>query len=145
MQHIFLPHKWPILLGGSFLVKIDRFHNSGTFRMVQENGRAQMAESPDNLFTGRSIEEIGQIERKIRGDIERKKEELRQMVGERYRPGIHELRPFFVRVTIGRAVRKSLEKRFDRGCRYDNGYETTFTENYFEYRTVKKVATESYY
>ena len=34
-----------------------------------------MAESPDNLFTGRSIEEIGQIERKIRGDIERKKEE----------------------------------------------------------------------
>ena len=56
--------------------------------MVQEN-RAQMAESPDNLFTGRSIEEIGQIERKIRGDIERKKEELRQMVGERYRVGIH--------------------------------------------------------
>ena len=56
--------------------------------MVQEN-RAQMAESPDNLFTGRSIEEIGQIERKIRGDIERKKEELRQMVGERYRIGIH--------------------------------------------------------
>jgi hypothetical protein len=52
--------------------------------MVQDN-RAQMAESPDNLFTGRSIEEIGQIERKIRGNIERKKEELRQMVGERYR------------------------------------------------------------
>ena len=56
--------------------------------MVQEI-RAQMAESPDNLFTGRSIEKIGQIERKIRGDIERKKEELRQMVGERYRIGIH--------------------------------------------------------
>ena len=66
------------------------------FRMVQEN-RAQMAESPDNLFTGRSIEEIGQIERKIRGDIERKKEELRQMVGERYRPGIYEPgRPPFI-------------------------------------------------
>jgi len=56
--------------------------------MVQEN-RAQMTDSPDNLFTGRSIEEIGQIERKIRGDIERKKEELRQMVGERYRIGIY--------------------------------------------------------
>ena len=112
--------------------------------MVQENGRAQMAESPDNLFTGRSIEEIGQIERKIRGDIERKKEELRQMVGERYRPGIHELRSCTL-VTMGRAVRKSLKQRFDRGCGYDNSYETTFTENYFEYRTVKKVTTESYY
>ena len=55
---------------------------------MQEN-RAQTTESPDNLFTGRAIEEIGQIERKIRGDIERKKEELRQMVGERYRIGIH--------------------------------------------------------
>ena len=42
-------------------------------------------DDPDNLFTGRSIEEIGAIEQKIRGDIERKREELRQMVGERYR------------------------------------------------------------
>ena len=42
-------------------------------------------EDPDNLFTGRSIEEIGAIEKKIRSDIERKREELRQMVGERYR------------------------------------------------------------
>ena len=29
--------------------------------------------SPDNLFAGRSIDEIGEIERKIRGDIERKR------------------------------------------------------------------------
>ena len=29
--------------------------------------------TPDNLFAGRSIDEIGEIERKIRGDIERKR------------------------------------------------------------------------
>ena len=50
--------------------------------MVDANAKH---ESPDNLFTGRSIEEIGAIEKKLRGDIERKREELRQMVGERYR------------------------------------------------------------
>ena len=92
MQHIFLSPNWSIFRGGSFFYQNRLF----SFRMVQEN-RAQMAESPDNLFTGRSIEEIGQIERKIRGDIERKKEELRQMVGERYRPGIYEPgRPPFI-------------------------------------------------
>ena len=69
-----------------------------------------MAESPDNLFTGRSIEEIGQIERKIRGDIERKKEELRQMVGERYRIGNHGPDcPFSLLKAGHKAVRKSLK------------------------------------
>ena len=51
--------------------------------MVEETrGRA---EDSSSLFAGRSIEEIGAIERKLRSDIERKREDLRQMVGERYR------------------------------------------------------------
>lgn len=37
------------------------------------------------LFEGYNTEDIRLIERKVRGDIEQKKEELRQMVGERYR------------------------------------------------------------
>lgn len=37
------------------------------------------------LFELYNTEEIRQIERKVRGEIEQKKEELRQMVGERYR------------------------------------------------------------
>ncbi|XP_013380864.1 conserved oligomeric Golgi complex subunit 1 [Lingula anatina] len=37
------------------------------------------------LFEKFTVDEIRQIERKIRSDIERKKEDLRQMVGERYR------------------------------------------------------------
>lgn len=41
--------------------------------------------NPNDLFTGKTVEEIGQIEKKLRNDIERKKEDLRQMVGERYR------------------------------------------------------------
>lgn len=40
---------------------------------------------PAALFERYSTEEIRRIERKVRGDIEQKKEELRQMVGERYR------------------------------------------------------------
>lgn len=40
---------------------------------------------PDILFENHSIKEIQEIEKKLRNDIERKKEELRQMVGERYR------------------------------------------------------------
>lgn len=37
------------------------------------------------LFERYNTEEIRRIERKVRGEIEQKKEELRQMVGERYR------------------------------------------------------------
>lgn len=37
------------------------------------------------LFERYNTEEICRIERKVRGEIEQKKEELRQMVGERYR------------------------------------------------------------
>ncbi|XP_039979446.1 conserved oligomeric Golgi complex subunit 1 isoform X2 [Xiphias gladius] len=40
---------------------------------------------PASLFERYNTEEIRRIERKVRGDIEQKKEELRQMVGERYR------------------------------------------------------------
>ncbi|MBN3292357.1 COG1 protein, partial [Polypterus senegalus] len=40
---------------------------------------------PTALFERYSAEEIRGIERKVRGEIEQKKEELRQMVGERYR------------------------------------------------------------
>ncbi|KAG8201702.1 hypothetical protein JTE90_012766 [Oedothorax gibbosus] len=39
----------------------------------------------DVLFENHSVKEIQEIEKKLRNDIERKKEELRQMVGERYR------------------------------------------------------------
>ena len=41
--------------------------------------------NPNDLFTGKTVEEIALIEQKLRNDIERKKEDLRQMVGERYR------------------------------------------------------------
>lgn len=44
-----------------------------------------MAVGTDLLFENHSIKEIQEIEKKLRNDIERKKEELRQMVGERYR------------------------------------------------------------
>ncbi|XP_073538642.1 conserved oligomeric Golgi complex subunit 1 [Phyllobates terribilis] len=40
---------------------------------------------PSALFEAHSAEEIRGLERKVRADIEQKKEELRQMVGERYR------------------------------------------------------------
>ncbi|XP_022257947.1 conserved oligomeric Golgi complex subunit 1-like [Limulus polyphemus] len=39
----------------------------------------------DTLFEHHTVKEIQDIEKKIRNDIERKKEDLRQMVGERYR------------------------------------------------------------
>ncbi|XP_071037043.1 conserved oligomeric Golgi complex subunit 1 isoform X2 [Parasteatoda tepidariorum] len=39
----------------------------------------------DGLFENHTVKEIQEIEKKLRNDIERKKEELRQMVGERYR------------------------------------------------------------
>lgn len=38
-----------------------------------------------SLFERYSTEEIRQVERRVRSEIEHKKEELRQMVGERYR------------------------------------------------------------
>ncbi|KAM4664663.1 conserved oligomeric Golgi complex subunit 1 isoform 2-T2 [Discoglossus pictus] len=40
---------------------------------------------PGTLFEAHSAEEIRVLERQVRGEIEHKKEELRQMVGERYR------------------------------------------------------------
>jgi hypothetical protein len=51
-------------------------------------GRVWDNESDTNaLFQQHTVDEIRQIERKTRMDIEKKKEDLRQMVGERY----HEL------------------------------------------------------
>ncbi|XP_054722129.1 conserved oligomeric Golgi complex subunit 1-like [Uloborus diversus] len=44
-----------------------------------------MTVGTDILFENHTIKEIQEIEKKLRNDIERKKEELRQMVGERYR------------------------------------------------------------
>lgn len=41
-------------------------------------------EGTDSLFQQYTIKEIQDIERKLRNDIEKKKEDLRQMVGERY-------------------------------------------------------------
>ncbi|XP_028398941.1 conserved oligomeric Golgi complex subunit 1-like [Dendronephthya gigantea] len=42
-------------------------------------------EDAQNLFQKHSVVEIRELEKRARGDIERKKEELRLMVGERYR------------------------------------------------------------
>uniref|UniRef100_A0A4W3K645 Conserved oligomeric Golgi complex subunit 1 n=1 Tax=Callorhinchus milii TaxID=7868 RepID=A0A4W3K645_CALMI len=42
-------------------------------------------QDPATLFERYGTEEIRQVERRVRGEIEQKKEELRQMVGERYR------------------------------------------------------------
>uniref|UniRef100_A0A3Q2QGW3 Conserved oligomeric Golgi complex subunit 1 n=1 Tax=Fundulus heteroclitus TaxID=8078 RepID=A0A3Q2QGW3_FUNHE len=47
--------------------------------------RVSDIKDPTALFERYSTEEIRRIERKVRGEIEQKKEELRQMVGERYR------------------------------------------------------------
>ncbi|KAJ8345527.1 hypothetical protein SKAU_G00297200 [Synaphobranchus kaupii] len=47
--------------------------------------RVSEIRDPAALFERYSTEEIRLIERKVRGEIEEKKEELRQMVGERYR------------------------------------------------------------
>ncbi|XP_045500873.1 conserved oligomeric Golgi complex subunit 1 isoform X1 [Colias croceus] len=44
---------------------------------------------PDHLFQTYSIAEIDQIQKKLQYEIERKREELRAMVGERYRDLIH--------------------------------------------------------
>ncbi|KAJ7989890.1 hypothetical protein DPEC_G00309170 [Dallia pectoralis] len=47
--------------------------------------RVSEIQDPAVLFERYNTEEIRVIERKVRGEIEQKKEELRQMVGERYR------------------------------------------------------------
>uniref|UniRef100_A0A3B5LQ09 Conserved oligomeric Golgi complex subunit 1 n=1 Tax=Xiphophorus couchianus TaxID=32473 RepID=A0A3B5LQ09_9TELE len=47
--------------------------------------RVSEIKDPAALFERYSTEEIRRVERKVRGEIEQKKEELRQMVGERYR------------------------------------------------------------
>ncbi|XP_041673339.1 conserved oligomeric Golgi complex subunit 1 isoform X2 [Cheilinus undulatus] len=47
--------------------------------------RVSEIKDPTALFERYNTEEIRGIERKVRGEIEQKKEELRQMVGERYR------------------------------------------------------------
>ncbi|XP_028455468.1 conserved oligomeric Golgi complex subunit 1 isoform X1 [Perca flavescens] len=47
--------------------------------------RVSEIKDPAVLFEGYNTAEIRSIERKVRGEIEHKKEELRQMVGERYR------------------------------------------------------------
>ncbi|XP_023692748.2 conserved oligomeric Golgi complex subunit 1 isoform X1 [Paramormyrops kingsleyae] len=47
--------------------------------------RVSEIRDPAALFERYNTEEIRAIERKVRGEIEQKKEELRQMVGERYR------------------------------------------------------------
>uniref|UniRef100_A0A8D3AUB1 Conserved oligomeric Golgi complex subunit 1 n=1 Tax=Scophthalmus maximus TaxID=52904 RepID=A0A8D3AUB1_SCOMX len=47
--------------------------------------RVSEIRDPAGLFERYNTEEIRRIERKVRGEIEQKKEELRQMVGERYR------------------------------------------------------------
>nr|XP_020499879.1 conserved oligomeric Golgi complex subunit 1 isoform X1 [Labrus bergylta] len=47
--------------------------------------RVSEIKDPAVLFERYNTDEIRRIERKVRGEIEQKKEELRQMVGERYR------------------------------------------------------------
>lgn len=47
--------------------------------------RVSEIKDPTVLFERYGTDEIRAIERKVRGEIEQKKEELRQMVGERYR------------------------------------------------------------
>ncbi|KAJ2949499.1 hypothetical protein O0L34_g15422 [Tuta absoluta] len=44
---------------------------------------------PDQLFQTHSISDIDQVQKKLQYEIERKREELRAMVGERYRDLIH--------------------------------------------------------
>ncbi|CAH4021526.1 unnamed protein product [Pieris brassicae] len=44
---------------------------------------------PDQLFQTHSIAEIDQVQKKLQYEVERKREELRAMVGERYRDLIH--------------------------------------------------------
>ena len=50
-----------------------------------ESLRVSDIKDPGVLFERYDTEDIRRVERRVRGDIEQKKEELRQMVGERYR------------------------------------------------------------
>uniref|UniRef100_A0A3P8S6L7 Conserved oligomeric Golgi complex subunit 1 n=1 Tax=Amphiprion percula TaxID=161767 RepID=A0A3P8S6L7_AMPPE len=52
---------------------------------IGPNLRISEVRDPAVLFERYNIEEIRRVERRVRGEIEQKKEELRQMVGERYR------------------------------------------------------------
>lgn len=60
---------------------MERELHNGTHSTVSRNEDQQA----ENLFIDKNIPEIRQVEQRTRLDIERKKEELRQMVGERYR------------------------------------------------------------
>lgn len=51
----------------------------------EQSLRLSEIKHPTSLFERYNTEEIRRIERRVRGEIEHKKEELRQMVGERYR------------------------------------------------------------
>uniref|UniRef100_A0A8C5A1A6 Conserved oligomeric Golgi complex subunit 1 n=1 Tax=Gadus morhua TaxID=8049 RepID=A0A8C5A1A6_GADMO len=53
--------------------------------LISKSLRVSEIKDPWVLFERYNTEEIRRIERKVRGEIEQKKEELRQMVGERYR------------------------------------------------------------
>ena len=58
-------------------------NNTKKLRSVQIS--ASDLQNPATLFQRYTVEEINEIESKIRNDIETKREDLRQMVGERYR------------------------------------------------------------
>ncbi|XP_048411237.2 conserved oligomeric Golgi complex subunit 1 isoform X1 [Stegostoma tigrinum] len=53
--------------------------------VAARNLRVSDIQDPGSLFERYGTEEIRQVERRVRAEIEHKKEELRQMVGERYR------------------------------------------------------------
>ncbi|XP_046839334.1 conserved oligomeric Golgi complex subunit 1-like isoform X2 [Xenia sp. Carnegie-2017] len=54
-------------------------------RSLSTNDLWDAEENTQNLFQKHSVVEIVEVEKQTRGDIERKKEDLRLMVGERYR------------------------------------------------------------
>eukprot|EP01137_Pigoraptor_chileana_P026603 Opistho-2@8142 len=70
----------------------------------------------DRLFCKHTISEIRVIEKRIRGDIERKKEELRQMVGERYRDLIGAADSIMTMKTASDQIQDGIEK-IDTLCR----------------------------
>ena len=51
---------------------------------VQSSSAYFRMESVTSFFANKTVEDVKTIKIKTRSDIERKKEELRQMVGERY-------------------------------------------------------------
>lgn len=54
-----------------------------TTTMTTTNGSAST--DPEYLFESRTVDEIAEFSRSLSRDIDRKREELRTMVGERYR------------------------------------------------------------